>query len=197
MPSLLLDGAAVPILDVSQIAGLLGLPFDTPEGGHVALDLAIVLAAWCAAIDDLPLELLLRPTPSRGRTLRNLTVNVFHPIELLPSAWTDARFEWDPDGDADRETDLTTAEAIVGYAVVRLATWRRFVIDEPDLGQRDPLVASPRGAVTFSALLASQRWHAAYHYRQLLEFRRDQGIPAGSALDVARLSDLVLPIAVF
>ena len=33
------------------------------------------------------------------RSLRNLTVNVFHPFELLPTAFDEGRFDWDPDLD--------------------------------------------------------------------------------------------------
>jgi len=49
-------------------------------------------------------------------------------------------------------------------------------------------VSSPRGPLTFSALVSFQRWHAAYHYRQLVHVRGG---------DLTLPDDLVLPREVF
>jgi hypothetical protein len=93
---------------------------------------------------------------------------VFHPFELLPAAYEEGRFDWDPELDDVREAALRDAAAIVDYAAVRHGMWRAWVTErERDLDARDPAVESPRGAVTFRNLLASQRWHAAYHNDQV------------------------------
>lgn len=94
-------------------------------------------------------------------------MNVFHPFELMPAAWETAEFPWYPEDEAAREAQLPDRDALVRFAERTAAIWRSFLGAE-DLAARDPLVGSPRGPVRFSALVAFQRRHAAYHYRQLL-----------------------------
>ena len=65
----------------------------------------------------------------RSRSLRNLTVNVFHPIELLRAAWSTLDFPWEPERDDERERGLATAAEVVGYAERRLADWTDFVLE--------------------------------------------------------------------
>ena len=169
MPSLSVDGVVEPVLHVSQLAAALGVPSrPTLSSTHLARDTLVVLDAWLAGIRPLAVEALLEPTPARGRSLRNLTVNVFHPFELLPAAWATGVFPWDPDEDATREQTLTTAQGVVGYAEGVRFAWETFVdCAGPELSRSDPAIASPRGDVTFSVVLDTQRWHAAFHLRQL------------------------------
>lgn len=130
-----------------------------------------MLRSWLDHLRSLDLERLTAPTQSRGRSLRNLTVNVFHPIELLPAAWSTLGFPWEPERDGEREEGLATAAEVVGYAERRLADWTDFVLEHADaLGERDPLVSSPRGELRFSALLDSQLEHVSFHHAQLVEF---------------------------
>jgi hypothetical protein len=199
VPSLLLDGAASPILHVSQLASMLGLEAPAQlEASRLAWDAAAVLDAWLKLIRPLDLETLTLPTPSRGRSLRNLTVNVFHPFELLPVAFDDGLFDWDPDGDDEREAPLQDAGAVVAYAGERTRSWRDWLLErEDELRERDPEVGSPRGSVTYTNLLASQRWHAAFHYRQLVAFLASRGRDVSDALALTSLGDLRLPPEVF
>jgi hypothetical protein len=96
---------------------------------------------------------------------------VFHPIELLPVAWSTLDFPWEPERDDEREEGLATAAEVVGYADRRLADWTDFVLEHSDdLGERDPVVSSPRGELRFSALLDSQLEHVSFHHAQLVEF---------------------------
>jgi hypothetical protein len=191
VPSLEIDGSAQPVLHVSQLATALGLPWRAPlPAGVLATDTVTLLRAWAAGIAGLDTEALLGPTPSRGRSLRNLTVNVHHPFELLPPAWDEGSFPWDPDRDGEREELLVGADAVRDYATGVTEHWRAFVAaNGPALGARDPLVASPRGDVRFSALLDSQRWHAAYHLRQLEHVTGIRLLPP--------LGELALPADVF
>ena len=189
MPTLVVAGHAVPVLHVSQIASALGLP-PAPSGDpqRDGADAAVILEAWLGHIRELDWQTLLRPTPSRGRSLRNLTVNVFHPFELLPAAWTNHRFDWQPEADHIRETAITNTGVLYSFAEHTAANWRRFPNDIGDkLVSCDPVVSSPRGDLVFSALLSSQRLHAAYHYRQLLYVLDKDG------LDLSRLEDLRTP----
>jgi hypothetical protein len=194
-----LGGIASPILHVSQLAALLGL--ETPaelEITRLAWDSAAILNAWAELIRPLDLETLTAPTPSRGRSLRNLTVNVFHPFELLPIAFETGRFDWDPTLDEDREAALADATAVVAYADDRSRTWHDWLLDrEADLRLRQTDVTSPRGSVSFTNLLGSQRWHAGFHYRQLLVFLDSRGHDVTSALSLGSLDDLDLPAEVF
>jgi hypothetical protein len=188
----------VPILHVSQLAAALGLP--APPRGvatRLAADTADVLRAWLDQLRVLPLSVLLEPTPSRGRTLRNLTVNVFHPFSLLPAAWAGSGFDWRPEEDEQRERELTDAAAVVGYAEVVYAGWSTFLEDAGDLDRPDLLVPSPRGALAWLDLLDHQRWHAAFHYRQLLAFVDERRITREPALPLDVLDGLELPDAVY
>jgi hypothetical protein len=189
----------MPILHVSQLASALGLP--PPAGGEaagLAWDLASVLDSWCDHLVELEWELLVTPTPSRGRSLRNLTVNTFHPVELLPAAWEAGRFDWDPDGDEEREHALAGPTELNEYAARIAAAWTDFLLRVGDeLAAHDPQVASPRGELAFSDLLDSQRWHAAYHYRQLVEFLRTSGVAVQGALGLDAMGGLELPADVF
>jgi len=159
------------VLHVSQIAEALGLP--PPTSGQPlqdGRDAAAVLDAWLGHLPALGWDELIAPTPSRGRSLRNLTVNVFHPFELLPAAWRTGTFDWRPEKDDARERRLVAADALLRFAAETAAGWRSFLDARgDDLADRDPPVSTPRGTVTFSALLEFQRWHAAYHYRQLVD----------------------------
>jgi hypothetical protein len=168
------------------------------EAPRLAWDATAVHDAWSALIEPLDLATLIEPTPSRGRSLRNLTVNVFHPFELLPAAFDEGWFDWDPDDDEEREAALQNADAVAAYANDRRHAWREWLLArEDDLRGRDPDVGSPRGTVTYTNLLASQRWHAAFHYRQLLAFLEARGHDVSRAWSLERMSELELPTDVF
>jgi hypothetical protein len=193
VPTLVVDGQATPVLHISQIAETLGLS-SAPGGppGRDGADAAAVLDAWLRHVREADPETLVLPTPSRGRTPCNLTVNVFHPFELLPAAWRDGEFPWHPEEDDDREQQLGGRDGLLAFAESAAAGWRRF-LDEEDPEARDPVVRSPRGPVRFSALVSFQRWHAAYHYRQLVH-----ALGGGrTQLDLDSFDDLVLPREVF
>jgi hypothetical protein len=199
VPSLLIDGVASPILHVSQLASILGLRAPAQlESTRLAWDTVAVLDAWVKLIGPLDLETLVAPTPSRGRSVRNLTVNVFHPFELLPVAFETGRFDWDPDLDDRREATLQDAASAVAYASNRSAVWQDWLKEnETRLLARNPEITSPRGGVTYSSLLDSQRWHAAFHYRQLLVFLDGRRHDLTRALSLESLGGLNLPQEVF
>jgi hypothetical protein len=199
VPSLLVGGVASPILHVSQLASMLGLePPAQLEVTRLAWDAAAVIQAWADLIRPLDLETLTAPTPSRDRSARNLTVNVFHPFELLPIAFETGRFDWDPTRDEVREAALRDAAAVVAYADDRCLAWQSWLVErEGDLPTRDQDVTSPRGRVTYATLLASQRWHAAFHYRQLLAFLDARGHDLTDAFSLASIGDLDLPDEIF
>jgi hypothetical protein len=178
VPAIAVDGRTTPLLHVSQLAAALGLAApDALPAGRLALETVPVLESWLDSVRTLDFELLTAPTASRGRSLRNLTVNVFHPFELLPAAWVTSAFPWEPERDDDREALLTSAEDVAAFADRALTEWSGFVRAEGSaLDACDPLVSSPRGEVYFSALVASQLRHARFHHDQLVEFLRDRGI---------------------
>ncbi len=187
------------MLHRTQIATALGLPAPkTEERQRLAWDIVPVLDAWIAHLGHVDWEVLVRPTPSRGRSLRNLTVNVFDPVSLLPDAFLAGRFEWYPEEDDRREQELRSTEDVARLATDAAARWMAFLGDHgQELDQRDPPVASSRGDVDFGALLEYQRWHAAFHYRQMVEFLRGQGVVLPGAFKVEALTDLDLPQSVF
>lgn len=165
---------------------------------RAAWDAVALLRAWLEHLRLLDWPLLVKPTPSRGRTLRELTVNVFHPFELLPAAWESGEFDWHPGRDAEREARLDSADAVRGFAQRAYDGWNVFLLETGDeLDARDPAVASPRGTVAYSTLLTAQRWHAAFHYRQLRVFLEREGIETVDVLALEALGDLGLPAEVF
>jgi hypothetical protein len=164
----------------------------------VAWDLVSILHAWRRHLTRLDWDAVIAPTPSRGRSLRNLTVNTFHPVDLLPAAWATGTFDWDPDRDEEREQALADVPALCSYAARIAGEWSNFVLETGDaLGERGPIVSSPRGDLAFSDLLASQRWHAAYHYRQLVECLGARGVALDGAVAVEQLAEIGLPADVF
>lgn len=199
VPSIVIDGVTTPILHRSQLARLLGLPLeDEAAASALAWDSAALLDAWIEGIRGLTLTELLEPTRSRERTLRNLTVNVFHPFELLPGALEDGEFPWDPDLDPEREAPLTSVTAVEEYAAERATGWRWFLAGVADrLDDELPVVRTPRGEIGFADLLAQQRWHAAFHYRQLVAHRAATIMPIERPFDLGRLAGLDLPDEVF
>ena len=199
MPSLIVGDRVTPVMHRTQIATALGLAVPkTEETQRLAWDIAPVLDAWIAHLRQVEWDLLVRPTPSRGRTLRNLTVNVFDPIGLLPDAFLAGRFEWYPEEDHRRERELRSTADVVEFAGDAADAWMVFLGDHgEELDERNPPVASSRGDVTFGALLEYQRWHAAFHYRQLVEFLRAEGVVLPAVFNVEGLTDLELPASVF
>ncbi len=145
----------------------------------------------------MPLTLLLEPTPSRDRSLRNLTVNVFHPFALLPGAWVGEGFPWHPEEDEVLEEPLRTAGDVVAYAEAIYEAWSAFLEDAGDLERPGLEVPSPRGALTWHDLLDHQRWHAAFHYRQLVAFLAARDVARPTTLPLELLEDLELPGEVF
>jgi hypothetical protein len=157
-----------------------------------------ILRAWLGHLQPLQWPLIVAPTPSRGRTIRELTVNTFHPFELLPGAWETGRFDWYPERDAEHEARLPTPEALLGFAQASCENFAAFLLEVGDeLENRDPFVSSPRGELRYSTLLTSQRWHAAFHYRQLRMFLEDSGLTPANPLPPEVLADLELPTEVF
>jgi hypothetical protein len=191
VPSLVVDGETRPVLHVSQLAEALGLTWAAPLPPSVlAADTVSLLAAWVAAVSPLDLDHLLAPTPSRDRSLRNLTVNVCHPFELLPAAWVSGNFPWHPEQDAEREAPLVTADDVVGYAAGIHRDWSAFVAATgTKLDANDQIVTTPRGVTSYAVVLDTQRWHAAYHLRQLEHVLGCSVTP--------RLDGLALPADVF
>jgi hypothetical protein len=159
IPSVEVDGVVTPILHVSQLAHALGLPApESGDGSRLAWETLPLLRAWLDRVRTLDLS---TPTQSRERTLNNLTVNVFHPFELLPAAWTSGEFPWEPERDEERERAIPD---VIAYAGNILSSWTDFVLE---LGEGDPVISSPRGDVPWSTLLDTQRNHVAFHLAQL------------------------------
>jgi hypothetical protein len=185
------------VLHRSQIAGLLGLAVEEEgEAPALARDCAGILDAWAGHLVELSFGVLVAATPSRGRSLRNLTVNVFHPFELLVDVPSTGCFDWDPDRDGEREAQLGDADAVRAYADRIATSWQTCVRDgaQRDAGRE---IATSRGPIGWANLLASQRWHAAYHYRQLASFLAATGRPVAHPFPLAGLAGLDLPADVY
>jgi len=199
IPSLVLGGHTTAIYHTSQVAALLGLvPAGRGEAARLAWDLAAIAEAWSEQIAGLSHDLLTAPTPSRGRSVCNLTVNVHEPLALMADAWETGTFTWDTDLDGGKAAQLADADAVRRYAEARTAGWIVFLSDAgDDLAERDPAVRAGGETISFSTLLDAQRFHAAFHYRQIRTFLEQAGAASGAALDLSRFEGLRLPAAVF
>lgn len=199
VPSMLLDGRITAIYHTSQVACLLGLlPAAQGKALRLAWDISTIVEAWSQQLAGIGFELMIAPTPSRSRSLRELTVNVHEPLRLMEVAWESGRFAWNTDRDEELAGELADAAALRAYAERRSAGWIAFLSGVGDeLAERDPEILAGEEPLAFSALLDSQRFHAAFHYRQLLSFLAAEGAPPASSLDLAQLEGLRLPDAVF
>jgi hypothetical protein len=160
----------------------------------VAWDTVTILSSWTDNLLSIPWETALQPTLSRGRTIRNLTVNTFHPFELLPAAFETGRFEWYPERDDEREQSINDSTQMHEYASSILAGWELFLYEHSAvLGEPGHAVSGPRGDLTYAALLESQRWHAAWHHRQVNDHCRRQGLDTLSQLPASLVEDVDLP----
>jgi len=188
-------------LQVSQIASALGLPM--PEVGdthRLAWDTVPILESAIEMVQVADFDDLLTPSPSRGRSVRNLMVNTFHPFELLPETWESGSFDWNPElTDADYERPLTDMSKLVGYAEQAFYGWQSFLLDkEAELHGEGPEVDTPRGRVTYNVALSGQRFHAAWHHRQMLDHLRAGGYQLDQALDVEVVADdLIMPANIY
>lgn len=201
MPSLVVNGLAFPIMHPLQIASILGLPRPESEVDSVRLawDTVSIMDDWVEILPEAPWELLVTPTPSRGRSIRNLTVNAFRPFELLPDAWRTRSFEWyTGEADTHRELPLTDLGKLEGFARMALRGWEDFLMEsEEELGKEDPEIQSSRGEVPYSLVLRAQRWHVAFHHRQVVDFLRSEGMDPKNVLDVEGFEDLDLPPEIY
>ncbi|MPZ89873.1 MAG: hypothetical protein GEU81_17850 [Nitriliruptorales bacterium] len=196
IPSLLIDGQPNSFQHPAQIAALLGLEEQrTQPSTAVAWDIHDLAARWLDVIRDVPFEAMLVPTPSRGRDLRNLTVNVFRPIGYLPDAWRLAEFNWyTGEADLQQEALLRDRAAVVRFAEGIAVSYSSFLAEEGDrLVEHDPDLRSNRGEMTFSTLLVAQRFHAAFHYRQMLDHFAREGVAHKDPLPEALVKAIGLP----
>jgi glutaredoxin len=199
VPSIVFGGRTTAIYHVSQVASLLGLA--SPEGREalrLGWDLTAVVEAWSEQLVGIGWDLMWSPTPSRGRSIRNLTVNVHEPLHEMIVAWESGVFTWDTDQDEHRAGRFDDADQLRAYAASRTAEWIAFLMDlDAELGRRDPEVQAGEERLAFSALLDAQRFHAAFHYRQLRTFLAQCGAAPAGSLDLAHLQGLRLPEPVF
>jgi hypothetical protein len=189
------DGDLTSFLHTNQLAEILGLPRRASSGSlEIGRDTVALLRSWLDWLRDVEWPAMTAATPSRGRTLRELTVNVFLPFDLLPGTWRTGRFDWRPEEDEQWSRRLRDARAVVRFAEAAEHRWNRFLCTTGDsLRRRDPLVSTPRGDMLYSELVAFQRWHAAFHHRQALEFLSSLGLPVGRTIDALSTMDVEKP----
>jgi len=180
----------------SQLASLLQLDVgDAQPATAVAFSLLDVLERWIGVITDVPFHSLLEPTLSRGRNIRNLTVNVYRPIRMLPVSYKDSQFNWfTNEADLQQESFLRDTAAVVAFANEIYGEFANFVLEQgEELSQHDPQLDGNRGAMRFSELLVTQRFHAAFHYRQIVDFFDTGGYGPKPALPEMIVQEIGLP----
>jgi hypothetical protein len=200
VPAVEIDGVSTPILHMSQLAALLDIPAPPAlESTRLGYDILLVVESWAANLVALPWELLLASTSSRGRSVRNLTMNALYPISLLPATWETGRLDWGVvDLDEERAAAYTSSAQLAELARGVHARWSVFMLDSKETLERDdPVVETARGRLRYSELLAAQRWHVAFHHRQIAEFLAAAGVEPKHPFRVEQLAGLSLPETVF
>ena len=201
IPSLEVDGVVSGIMHPSQVASMLGLDGGAAfEGPRLAWDISAILDAWVEHLRLLDWETICAPTPSRERSLRHLTCNAFHPIGLLPVALETGAFPWRPEDDPEREAVLHSADDVIEYASAIAQEWQGWLLGADEVLERAAATKvqhEERGDLDGATLLAAQRWHMAFHYRQLKVFLSGRGIVIPGSFTLDALADLELPEEVF
>jgi hypothetical protein len=198
VPALCGPGFAQSLWHPSQAAALLGIA--APAGDEpvrMGWDVSAVLTAWIECVEALPWEVLNAPTQSRGRTLRDLSVNVFRPIELLAEAWSSGRFFWDVPADDARVAALSDPGLLLDYLRPIQEMWEGFVGTTGDDLAEPKAVATSKGDLTYRELLDAQRLHAAYHLRQLVAFLEADGRQPATRFRPEHVAGLRLPERIF
>lgn len=195
---MLADGDPLPIFHPVQLRAILGMPAE--DGGPepwlpMAWDIAAVLDDWLRLLPVFTWEQLLAPTLSRGRNTRNLTVNVWRPIALLPTAHERHFFGWFT-GEADLQVEsyLRSPEEVLDHAQRGSWAWQSWLMEVSELPEvEDPHISSTRGDTSFSDLVRAQRFHAAFHHRQIIDFLTTAGAQFDRRLDVTAMAGIGLP----
>lgn len=196
IPAVTLDGDVVSFQHPSQLASLLNLDVgDAQPATAVAFSLLDVLERWIGVISDVPFAAFLEPTLSRGRNIRNLTVNVYRPIRLLPQTYRDGQFNWyTNEADLQQESFLRDTEQIVSFAQEIYGEFANFLLEHAEsFSENDPALTGNRGDMRFSELLVTQRFHAAFHYRQIVDFFNSNGFGPKPALPNMIEQEIGLP----
>ena len=142
------------------------------------------MRSWidCLRRSDWPL--MLEPPPSRGRSLRELTVTGFRPFERLPAASETGRFDWESRQDAPIAAAIATSASLISFAERVERAWARFLLESaPSLEPPGRLVATARGNVAYADLVAFHAVHAAFHLRELVTFARSRGVTLPEAVE--------------
>jgi glutaredoxin len=196
VPAVVIDGEVFPVQHPVQIASLLGLDIDVARSSTaIAWSLLEVVQRWEAAMTDVAIDVLCQPTPSRGRSVKHLVVNVSRPIMLLPGAWHSHKFHWyTAEADLQQIAYLTSAEEIAEFVTRARIVFGNFLLDHGDaLSESDPFITGLRANMRYSELLATQRFHAAFHYRQAVDHLVTSGIDRKHALPQAIVHEIGLP----
>jgi hypothetical protein len=200
LPAVTTGEVTTSISTIAQLASAVGVapPPGAPVGREAGECLAL-MDAWLAHVRVFGWELLSAPSPSRGRTLRELTVNVFSQFEFVPSAWESGELRKHPDADDVRGAAFASRDELTDWAAGIARDWAHFLaVNETELDDPARRLVSSRGALQWGPFVSAKRWHTAFHYRQLVAFAEREGVarPAG-VLELASLRDLELPPEVF
>lgn len=196
IPAVTFDGDVVSFQHPSQLASLLQLDIgDAQPATAVAFSLLDVLERWVMVLDGVPFEALLEPTLSRGRNIRNLTVNVYRPIRMLPQTYADGLFNWfTNEADLQQESFLRDTSQVIAFAQEIYGEFANFLLEHgEELAERDPALTGNRGDMRFSELLVTQRFHAAFHSRQIVDFFNTGGYGPKPPLPEMIVQEIGLP----
>jgi glutaredoxin len=199
LPAVTTGEVTTVISSMAQLAAAVGRP--APAGAPVAQDAGESLAmleTWLTYLRLFSWEALSAPTPSRGRTLRELTVNVFSPFDLAPAAWETGILASPPDDDETRGRAFSSREELLDWAGGIARRWGYFLAAHEQLLDPERPIDSRRGHLQWGPFLASKRWHTAFHLRQLVAVAEQSGLPRpAGVLELASLPELELPADVF
>ncbi len=178
------------------VAGLLPAE-DSPPYEQWVLALDRVLLAIERAVRQLPDDRAMSlPTPNRGRDLRELIYNIYHPIGLMADALNTGRFEWSTEDDFAHSRRFEGRGDLAAFCHDAREAWlARAVL--VDAGEAEQQVQTDRGPLTNYQLVQAQATHAAQHQRQVAAFLRGLGQEPDVALGPADIAPITLGGAIY
>src|SRR5262249_28027643 len=178
LPVVIQGDRHVVVGHVAQLREFLGMP---PEEGAEWNDLVDaaerVLLAFERLLTQLREEDITKPTPNRGRDMRNMTVNIFSLMEELIVTMRTKHFSYQAHKDHDKiSVDMKSVADLRAYAKHAREKWIAAARAFPRERIDEPITTDRKGDLTqYQALDAGSR-HAAGHLRQAYAFLRQLGI---------------------
>lgn len=170
------------MLFISQLRAFLGIAPDAnaPTYEDLAAAHERVLEAVESAARSVPHDALSKPTPNRGRDMRELVYNICEMVDAMTRSLDTHDLAGYPPVDKQydfkQSRPLETPDQVADHALATRTRWIERVALMGD-ADADSTVLSHAGETTQYELLERVAMHSTQHLRQIYAFLRDLGVP--------------------